>query len=47
VAQCFPVKREAWGMRTEVFTDEQAQAAHEVLGRHRPREGVYRKRFRA
>jgi hypothetical protein len=47
VAQCFPVRRERWTMRTEAFGEAQAQALHEVLGEIRRERGVYRRRFRA
>jgi hypothetical protein len=47
VAQCFPVKRERWAIRTEAFGNAQAQATHEVLGEIRRERGVYRRRFRA
>ena len=47
VAQCFPVKRETWEARTEVFTDEDAQRANDLLGEIRRESGVYRRRFRA
>jgi hypothetical protein len=47
VAQVFPVKRETWALRTEVLTEDQAQAAHDLLGDIGREKGVYRKRFRA
>ncbi len=47
VAQCFPVKRESWSVRTAVFTDEETQQAHEVLEAMGRERGVYRRRFRA
>jgi hypothetical protein len=47
VAQCIPVKREAWSLRTEAFTDEEAQATHTLMGDIAREPGVYRKRFRA
>jgi hypothetical protein len=47
VAQCFPVRRETWVARTETFSDEEAQSAHELLGEIRREKGVYRRRFRA
>jgi hypothetical protein len=47
VAQCFPVKRETWQMRTEAFTQEDAQRARDVLDHIRRERGVYRGQFRA
>jgi hypothetical protein len=47
VAQCIPIKREAWTMRTAAFTADDTQRAHEVseaIGREK---GVYRRQFRA
>jgi hypothetical protein len=47
VAQCFPVKRETWTLKTEPFTDTQAQAAQDLLSDINREKGVYRKRYRA
>jgi hypothetical protein len=47
VAQCIPVKREAWSLRTEAFADADARAAHALMGEIGRDRGVYRKRFRA
>jgi hypothetical protein len=47
VAQCFPVKRETWTLRTEAFTDEVAQQAHDLMATIRREKGVYRRKFRA
>lgn len=47
VAQCFPIKRETWTARTEIFTDEDSQRAHDLLLDVRRESGVYRRRFRA
>lgn len=47
VAQCFPVKRESWSVRTAVFTEDETQQAHEVLEAMGRERGVYRRRFRA
>jgi hypothetical protein len=47
VAQVFPVKRETWTVRTETFTDADAQRTHGLLGDIARDKGVYRKRFRA
>ncbi len=47
VAQCYPVKRQQWSVKTEAFGEAETQAAHEILGEIRRDRGVYRKRFRA
>jgi hypothetical protein len=47
VAQCFPVRRETWVARTETFSEEEAQRAHDLLNEIRREKGVYRRRFRA
>ena len=47
IAQCFPVRREAWAARTAVLTDAETQRAHDLLGEIRREKGVYRRRFRA
>jgi hypothetical protein len=47
VAQCFPVKRETWTLRTEAFSDEDAQQAHDLMATIRRGKGVYRRKFRA
>jgi hypothetical protein len=47
VAQCFPVRRESWSVKTATLTEAQAQRTHEVLAEVRRERGVYRKRFRA
>jgi hypothetical protein len=47
VAQVYPVKRESWAMRTAALTEDEAQAAHDLLGDIGREKGVYRKRFRA
>jgi hypothetical protein len=47
VAQCFPVRRETWAVRTATFTDEEAQRTHEVLNAIGREKGVYRRRYRA
>ena len=47
VAQCIPVKREAWTARTTTFTDEETQRAHALMGEIGRDRGVYRRRFRA
>ncbi|MFL5298335.1 MAG: hypothetical protein ACJ798_18300 [Phenylobacterium sp.] len=47
VAQCIPVRREAWTARTAAFTDSDTQRTHDLLGAIRRERGVYRKQFRA
>jgi hypothetical protein len=47
VAQCFPVKREAWTMRTATFTEEETRRPHDLLADIRREKGVYRRQFRA
>jgi hypothetical protein len=47
VAQCFPIKRETWALRTATLTGEDSQRAQDLhieIGREK---GVYRRRFRA
>jgi hypothetical protein len=46
VAQVFPIKREAWEVRTAPFDEAETQAAHDLLGDIRRERGVYRRRFR-
>lgn len=47
VAQCIPVKRQAWAMQTSAFTEEEIAEIHEVRDALKRETGVYRKRFRA
>jgi hypothetical protein len=47
VAQCFPIKRETWGILTTGFTEAETQRTHDLLGEVRRERGVYRRRFRA
>ncbi|BAM92376.1 hypothetical protein S58_64030 [Bradyrhizobium oligotrophicum S58] len=47
VAQCIPVKRQAWTMQTSAFTEEEVAEIHEVRDALKRETGVYRKRFRA
>jgi hypothetical protein len=47
VAQCFPVRREAWAVRTATFTDEESQRTHDLLGAIGREQGVYRRQYRA
>lgn len=47
VAQCFPIRREAWGLRTEPLDAAASARAHALLEEMGREKGVYRKRFRA
>jgi hypothetical protein len=47
VAQCFPIRREAWTVETGAFSEGDAQRSRELLGEVRRERGVYRRRFRA
>jgi hypothetical protein len=47
IAQCFPVRRGTWSVRTATFTDEQAARTQQLLGAIDTEKGVYRRRFRA
>lgn len=47
IAQCFPVKRETWALRTAAFTEEEAQRTRDLLSDIRREKGVYRRQFRA
>ena len=47
VAQCIPVRREAWTPATAAFTDDDAQRANDLIEAMRAEKGVYRRRFRA
>lgn len=47
IAQCIPVKREGWVMRTSALTDEETQRTHDVMHAIGREKGVYRRQFRA
>lgn len=47
VAQCFPIKRESWTVRTAAFTEEETQRTHDLLNAIGREKGVYRRQFRA
>ena len=47
VAQCIPIKRESWSLRTAAFTDEETQRTHDLLEEMGRERGVYRRRFRS
>lgn len=47
VAQCFPIRREAWGMRTAVQNEDDGRRAEAMLAEIGQEKGVYRKRYRA
>ncbi|TAL28155.1 MAG: hypothetical protein EPN98_23950 [Phenylobacterium sp.] len=47
VAQCIPIKREAWTAETAVFTAEETTANRDLSERIRRDKGVYRRHYRA
>ena len=47
VAQCMPVKREDWVVRSAPFTEEETQRAHDLTNTIYRETGVYRRQFRA
>lgn len=47
VAQCFPVRRDDWTLRTEVFSDDDTRRAHDLAGAMTRESGIYRRKFRA
>ena len=47
VAQCFPIRREAWTARTATLSADDAHRAEALMGDIRREKGVYRRRFRA
>jgi hypothetical protein len=47
VAQCFPIRREAWGLRTTTLDEDEAARAEALMSDMAREPGVYRKRFRA
>ncbi|MCR5873709.1 hypothetical protein LRS10_05685 [Phenylobacterium sp. J426] len=47
VAQCIPIKREAWTAETAVLTAEEATADRDLSERIRREKGVYRRHYRA
>ena len=47
VAQCIPVKRESWTLRTAAFTKEETQRAHDLSSAIYRETGIYRRQFRA
>jgi hypothetical protein len=46
VAQCVPVKRENWAVRTTTFTPEETQRAHDLVNAIYAETGVYRRLYR-
>jgi hypothetical protein len=46
IAQCFPVRRETWALRTATFTDDEAARTQNLLSAIDREKGVYRRRFR-
>jgi hypothetical protein len=47
IAQCFPIKRENWAVRTATFSDDDAARTNELVGAIGRDTGIYRKQFRA
>jgi hypothetical protein len=47
VAQCMPVKRQEWVVRSAPFTEEETQRAHDLTNTIYRETGVYRRQFRA
>jgi hypothetical protein len=46
IAQCVPVKRENWLLRTAPFTPEETQRAHDLTNAINRESGLYRRQFR-
>ncbi|MFB6417045.1 MULTISPECIES: hypothetical protein [Bradyrhizobium] len=47
VAQCIPVKREKWTLRTTTLDKEETQRAHDLTTAISREQGVYRRQYRA
>jgi hypothetical protein len=47
VAQCIPIKRETWALRTAAFTEAESRRTHDLTNEIAREKGVYRRRFRA
>jgi hypothetical protein len=47
IAQCIPVRREAWAVSTAPMSGDEAQATHATIEAIAREKGVYRRRFRA
>jgi len=47
IAQCVPVRRDSWRLRSAPFTADEAERAHELTEEIGREKGVYRRRFRA
>lgn len=47
IAQCIPVKREAWVAQTSSFTADEARQVHELRNEIKRQPGLYRQKFRA
>jgi len=47
IAQCFPVKRDNWTVRTAAFTEQETQRTHDLTNQIDREKGVYRRQFRA
>jgi hypothetical protein len=46
IAQCFPVKREPWEMRTLALTGDETRRTRETIDAVARERGVYRRRFK-
>jgi hypothetical protein len=47
IAQCLPIKREDWAVRTAPFTADEAQRAHQLTTTITREPGYYRRQFRS
>ena len=47
IAQCMPVKRDKWDMRTAAFTADESQRLHDLTTAMYNETGIYRRQFRA
>jgi hypothetical protein len=47
IAQCLPVKRDRWTVRTATFTREETQRAHDLTTAIGREQGIYRRHYRA
>jgi hypothetical protein len=47
IAQCVPVRREAWSAQTAPMSRDEAQRTHEAIAAIAREKGVYRRKFRA
>ena len=47
IAQCIPVKRDVWTLRTASFTPDETQRVHDLSSAIYRETGIYRRQFRA